>query len=195
MAGVLQVASHGFHSASANEAGEKKEGEAEDVCLEAPGHRNAVRALCVAQDDSLVLSMAAESVKLWNPRSKKCVRTIPSGYGLAGFFCPGGEHAVIGCKGGEIELFDLQHGECLSSERYFPSSASSAAAADQEEGSDKEVYALALNPAQTGFCAGGAARRVLFFDLVQTTHEVGGASKRELSVRVASATSTDEDDE
>ena len=47
--------------------------------VEAPGHRSGPRALALSSDDAVLLSTAAGEVKLWNPRSGACLRSIESG--------------------------------------------------------------------------------------------------------------------
>jgi len=47
--------------------------------LETPGHRSGPRALALSSDDAVLLSAAAGEVKLWNPRSGVCLRSIDSG--------------------------------------------------------------------------------------------------------------------
>lgn len=47
--------------------------------VDAPGHRSGVRALALSSDDAVVLSAAAGAVKLWNPTSGACLRTIETG--------------------------------------------------------------------------------------------------------------------
>ena len=64
--------------------------------IDGGGHRSDVRALALASDDSVCLSAAAGSAKLWNPRTGACLRTMESGYGLCAIFAPGDRHAVGG---------------------------------------------------------------------------------------------------
>lgn len=47
--------------------------------VEAPGHRSGIRALALSSDDAVLLSAAAGAVKLWNPTSGVCLRTIETG--------------------------------------------------------------------------------------------------------------------
>ena len=47
--------------------------------VEAPGHRSGPRALALSSDNAVLLSTAAGEVKLWNPQSGACLRTIESG--------------------------------------------------------------------------------------------------------------------
>ena len=47
--------------------------------MDTPGHRSGPRALALSSDDAVLLSAAAGEVKLWNPRSGACLRSIDSG--------------------------------------------------------------------------------------------------------------------
>ena len=58
--------------------------------VEAPGHRSGIRALALSSDDAVLLSAAAGAVKLWNPTSGACLRTIETGQVLlSSLFFPG----------------------------------------------------------------------------------------------------------
>lgn len=75
--------------------------------LEAPGHRSDIRTVALASDDSMLLSGSNNEVKIWNPRSGACLRTIEAGYGLCALFAPGNRHAVVGTKSGSLDLLDV----------------------------------------------------------------------------------------
>lgn len=75
--------------------------------LEAPGHRSDIRTVALASDDSMLLSGSNSEVKIWNPRSGACLRTIEAGYGLCALFAPGNRHAVVGTKTGSLDLIDV----------------------------------------------------------------------------------------
>ena len=75
--------------------------------LEAPGHRSDIRTVALSSDDSLLLSGSNNEVKIWNPRSGACLRTIESGYGLCALFAPGNRHAVVGTKEGRLDVLDV----------------------------------------------------------------------------------------
>lgn len=69
--------------------------------LESAGHRGGIRAVALSSDDSLVLSAAAEGVKLWNSACGACVRTLQEPqHALCALFAPGNRHAIVGCKVG-----------------------------------------------------------------------------------------------
>mmetsp|Transcript_20504 Transcript_20504/g.32691 ORF Transcript_20504/g.32691 Transcript_20504/m.32691 type:complete len:960 (-) Transcript_20504:107-2986(-) len=118
------------------------------VSLELAGHRTGVRALAVATDDSVVMSTSAESVKIWSASTGRCVRTMPSGYGLCGFFVAGNEHVLIGTKEGKLELYDIQLGELAQS-------------LDAHTGS---VYGVAEHPEHQGFASCSADKTLRFFE-------------------------------
>lgn len=137
-----------------------KKGEEQDTVLaesafgiDVPGHRTAVRALAVAHDDSLLMSLSAECVKIWNTTTGRCVRTMPSGYGMCGFFVAGNEHVLIGTKEGRIELYDLRVGELTQT----------------LEPHTGAVYGLAERPDHTGFVSCSADRSLRFFALTFPT--------------------------
>ncbi|CAL5229844.1 g13253 [Coccomyxa viridis] len=75
--------------------------------IETPGHRAGPRALALSSDDAVLLSAAAGEVKLWNPRSGACLRSIESGQGLCAMFAPGNRHAIVGTKDGAIQILDI----------------------------------------------------------------------------------------
>lgn len=136
--------------------------------LEHPGHRSAVRSLAVSPDDSLIMSTSAEGVKIWNAQSKKCIKTIASGYGLCGFFVPGNQHIIVGTKTGCIELIDLASSTVISSQKFH-------------EGA---IYGLTENPKRTGFVSCAADKTVkefTFFTEVKTITE-GGTSVEQSTV-------------
>jgi len=75
--------------------------------LESPGHRSDIRTVALSSDDSLLLSGSNNEVKIWNPRSGVCLRTIEAGYGLCALFAPGNRHAVVGTKEGNLDVLDV----------------------------------------------------------------------------------------
>ncbi|CAE7239591.1 WDR3 [Symbiodinium natans] len=119
------------------------------LSLELCGHRTGVRALAVAQDDSMFLSLSNEAVKVWSASTARCVRTIASGYGLCGFFLAGNEHVLIGTKEGQLELYNIQLGE-------------QAQTMDAHSGA---VYGLALRPDNQGCVSCSADKSLRFFDI------------------------------
>lgn len=57
-----------------------------------PGHRTDVRALAISSDDQLLASAANGSVKIWNIKTQRCIRTMEGGYALVVRWLPGDRH-------------------------------------------------------------------------------------------------------
>ncbi|XP_071697523.1 uncharacterized protein [Rutidosis leptorrhynchoides] len=81
--------------------------------IELQGHRSDVRSVTLSSDSTLLLSTSHNSVKIWNPSTGSCLRTIDSGYGLCSLFVPGNKYAVIGTKSGTLEIIDVRSGTCV----------------------------------------------------------------------------------
>lgn len=135
--------------------------------LELAGHRTGVRALAVAADDSMFMSLSSESVKIWSASTGRCVRTMPSGYGLCGFFLAGNEHVLIGTKEGKLELYNIQLGELSQS----------------LEAHSGAVYGLAQRPDQKGCVSCSADRTLRFFDFEFTKGSSSSAKLLEQTER------------
>lgn len=75
--------------------------------LELPGHRTDIRTLCLSSDDALLASGSNGSMKIWNVKTTKCLRTIECGYALCSAFLPGDRHVIVGTKTGELYLYDV----------------------------------------------------------------------------------------
>nr|XP_043613156.1 WD repeat-containing protein 3 [Erigeron canadensis] len=76
--------------------------------IELQGHRSDVRSVTLSSDSTLLMSTSHNAVKIWNPSTGSCLRTIDSGYGLCSLFVPGNKYAVIGTKSGDLEIIDVR---------------------------------------------------------------------------------------
>ncbi|CAO1637951.1 unnamed protein product [Parajaminaea phylloscopi] len=80
--------------------------------LELPGHRSEVRALSLSSDDTLLASAdSAGTLKVWNVKTNRCIRTMSCGYALTVSWLPGDRYIVVGCKDGSIMTYDVPAGE------------------------------------------------------------------------------------
>jgi len=129
--------------------------------IDAVGHRSDVRAVALSSDDALCLSTSNTGVKIWNPRSGACLRTIEAGYGLCTLFAPGNNHAIVGTKEGTLEILDVR-----SSSRTAT-----------VEGHHGPVWSFALLPDGSGFVSGSADKDVKFWEW-----ELGSGSPAQLGV-------------
>lgn len=81
--------------------------------IELQGHRSDVRSVTLSSDNTLLMSTSHSTIKIWNPSTGSCLRTIDSGYGLCGLFVPGNKYAIVGTKSGTLEIIDVRSGTCL----------------------------------------------------------------------------------
>ena len=76
------------------------------------GHRTGVRATALAADGRTALACAGDAATLWNVDTGARLRTLDLGsVGLAVAWAPGGRHAVVGGRGGEVLLVDCASGD------------------------------------------------------------------------------------
>ncbi|KAM0835380.1 hypothetical protein ACQ4PT_062969 [Festuca glaucescens] len=65
--------------------------------VEIHGHRSDIRSLALNSEDNLLMPTSHNAVKIWNPSTWDCLRTIDSGYGLNMCICSwqlGADHDV-----------------------------------------------------------------------------------------------------
>jgi len=77
--------------------------------IQLPGHRSDVRTVAISSDNFSILSASAESLKVWNRSSGKCITTITDGveYALCSVFAPGDRYCILGTKAGKLQVFDI----------------------------------------------------------------------------------------
>ncbi|KAG6395141.1 hypothetical protein SASPL_145780 [Salvia splendens] len=114
--------------------------------IELQGHRSVVRSVTLSSDNTLLMSTSHSSIKIWNPSTGSCLRTIDSGYGLCGLFVPGNKYAVVGTKKGTLEIIDVRSGTCV----------------DIVEAHGGDVRFIASTP--DGFVTGSADQDVKFWE-------------------------------
>ncbi|XP_010918696.1 uncharacterized protein [Elaeis guineensis] len=78
--------------------------------IELQGHRSDIRSVTLSLDNDLLMSSSHNAVKIWNPSTGACLRTIESGYGLCSSFVPGNRYALVGTKSGTLEIIDVGSG-------------------------------------------------------------------------------------
>lgn len=118
------------------------------LTIELQGHRSDVRSVTLSSDNTLLMSTSHNSVKIWNPSTGSCLRTIDSGYGLCGLIVPQNKHALIGTKDGAIEIFDVGSGTCIE-------------VVEAHGGSIRSIVAI---PNQNGFVTGSADHDIKFWE-------------------------------
>lgn len=126
------------------------------VAIELQGHRSDVRSVTLSSDNTLLMSTSHSAVKIWNPSTGSCLRTIDSGYGLCGLFIPGNKFAVVGTKGGTLEIIDIRSGTCI----------------EVVEAHGGSVQSISETPDGSGFVTGSTDHDVKFWEY-QTTQKPG----------------------
>ncbi|KAI3473973.1 hypothetical protein Pfo_028547 [Paulownia fortunei] len=122
--------------------------------IELQGHRSDVRSVTLSSDNTLLMSTSHSAIKIWNPSTGSCLRTIDSGYGLCGLFVPGYKYAIVGTKSGMLEIIDVRSGTCVE-------------VVEAHGGSVQSIAATA-----DGFVTGSADKDVKFWEY-QTTQKPG----------------------
>ncbi|KAI6249958.1 hypothetical protein HI914_01569 [Erysiphe necator] len=123
------------------------------LSVELPGHRADIRALSLSSDDRMVASASNGELKVWNVRTRNCIRTFECGYALCCSFLPGDKILVVGTKTGDLELFDV----------------ASAAMLDRIKAHESAIWALQVHPNGQSLISGSADKTVKFwnFNVIQ----------------------------
>ncbi|KAL0094781.1 WD40-repeat-containing domain protein [Phycomyces blakesleeanus] len=156
-AGSLQLAvsltNNAIESYNVPLAQDKSSEEPEDperqFSVDLPGHRSDIRTLALSSDDELLASVSNNLLKVWNVKTRSCIRSIECGYGLCSAFLPGNRHILIGTKTGELELYDIGSSSLVESVKAH----------------DGAVYSMQIRPDKRGFVTGSADKDVKFWDL------------------------------
>ena len=82
------------------------------LSLVAPGHRGEVRAVSASPDGNSMLTVAGDALKLWNVATGSCIRTmqLKENGMCVSFANADGSVALVGCKTGILQAFDLGSG-------------------------------------------------------------------------------------
>lgn len=129
--------------------------------VELPGHRSDIRTLTLSSDEKLIASASNGLLKVWNVKSKNCLRTFECGYSLCTSFLPGDGLIVNGTKAGTIELFDLATSSLLES-------------VDAHEGA---VWSLDVSKDGRMLVTGGADKILKFWEFKIVQEEVPGTTR------------------
>ncbi|CAO0794673.1 unnamed protein product [Mucor circinelloides] len=154
----------------------KEEAEASRLySIDVPGHRSDIRTLALSSDDELLASASSNLLKVWNMKTRSCIRSIECGFALCSAFLPGNKHIIIGTKTGELELYDIGSSSLVESVKAH----------------DGAVYSLQVRPDKRGFATGSADKDVKFwdFDMVQ---DKNSAAKRLTFIHMRTLKMSDE---
>ncbi|KAE8661176.1 putative phosphatidylinositol-4-phosphate 5-kinase [Hibiscus syriacus] len=126
----------------------EKRASTKTLAIELQGHRSDVRSVTLSSDNSLLMSTSHNAVKIWNPSTGSCLRTIDSGYGLCGLLVPHNKYGIVGTKDGKIEIIDIGSGT----------------RSEAVEAHGGSVRSIATIPNGNGFVTGSADHDVKFWE-------------------------------
>ncbi|KAE9590897.1 putative transcription factor WD40-like family [Lupinus albus] len=118
------------------------------LAIELQGHRSDVRSVALSSDNTLLMSTSHNAVKIWNPSTGSCLRTVDSGYGLCSLILPSNKYGLVGTKDGTLEIIDIGSGTCVE-------------VVEAHGGSVRSIAAL---PDRNGFVTGSADHDVKFWE-------------------------------
>lgn len=132
--------------------------------IELGGHRTDIRSVSISSDDRMVASASNGTLKVWNLRTRNCLRTFECGYALCTSFLPGNALVVAGTKSGQIELFDLASSTIL----------------ETIDAHDGELWSLHVSADGTSMVTGGADKKVKFWEFRVSEDAATGQNKLRL---------------
>mmetsp|Transcript_10062 Transcript_10062/g.42315 ORF Transcript_10062/g.42315 Transcript_10062/m.42315 type:complete len:919 (-) Transcript_10062:22-2778(-) len=127
------------------------------MLVDKPGDRGDIRSLTMTSDDSALLSLSsAKTLKVWNPVTGVCLRTIETvGYGLCCKLIAAEKFVVAGFKAGQVQIFDFSSGVevCLA-----------------ETAHNGSVWGIDVPSSDDGFVTCGSDKKVKFWSLAEDSN-------------------------
>lgn len=131
------------------------------LAVDLAGHRADIRSLALSSDDRMLASASNGGLKIWNVRTRTCIRTFECGYALCCTFVPGDKIVVVGTKSGELELFDI----------------ASAAKIGQVEAHEGSIWSLQVHPDGRSLVSGSADKTAKFWNFEVVQEEIPGTKR------------------
>ena len=131
------------------------------LSLDSPGHRTDIRTLSLSSDDHMLASASNGQLKIWNTKTRSCVRTLECGQGLCSAFLPGDRIVLLGTKGGEVEVWDIGTSTLI----------------ETVPAHDGAVWTMAVQPDGKGVVTGGADKTTRFWRFDVVDEEIPGTRR------------------
>ena len=139
------------------------------LSLDLPGHRTDIRTLSLSSDDRMLASASNGQLKLWNTKTRSCLRTLECGQGLCSAFLPGDRIVLLGTKNGEVEVWDISTSTLIET-------------VPAHEGA---VWTMAVQPDGKGVVTGGADKTVRFWRFDVAEEEIPGTRRTTQRLKLA----------
>ena len=137
------------------------------MTLDFSGHRSDIRSIAMVEENDGIITASSDGIRCWRADSGNCIRSVlDAGYVLNVVSLPGGNHAIVSTKTGDIHLIDVQSGRMLESAMAAHTGA---------------VWSLALDPTGDGFASGGADKTVKFWSFELVTDDAVPTASNKLS--------------
>ncbi|KAF2858790.1 WD40 repeat-like protein [Piedraia hortae CBS 480.64] len=139
----------------------------EPVChrslvVDLPGHRTDVRTLALSSDDRMLASASLGQLKIWNLKTRSCLRTLDCGQAFCSSFLPGDRMVLLGTKSGHLELYDISTGTLVEKLAAHES---------------QTVWSMAVHPDGKSVVTGGADKWVRFWRFDVVDEEIPGTKR------------------
>jgi U3 small nucleolar RNA-associated protein 12 len=139
------------------------------LSIELPGHRADIRALSLSSDDRMLASASNGALKIWNVRTRACIRTFECGYALCCSFLPGDKIVVVGTRNGDLELFDV----------------ASASMLDTVKAHEGAIWTLQVHPDGRSLVSGSADKNSKFWNFEVVKEEIPGTKRTTSRLKLA----------
>ncbi|KAK3046606.1 beta transducin [Extremus antarcticus] len=131
------------------------------LSVEIPGHRAAVRTLALSSDDRMLLSASNKQLKIWNTKTRSCLRTLECGQALCSTFLPGDRIVLVGTKEGDLEMWDISTSSLI----------------ERLKAHDGAVWTLAVHPDGKSIVTGSADKSAKFWKFDVVEEEIPGTRR------------------
>lgn len=132
-----------------------------NLAVDIPGHRADIRSIALSSDDRMLASASNGSLKIWNVRTRSCLRTLECGYSLCSAFLPGDKIVVVGNKNGELEVFDIASSTLM----------------DTIKAHDGPIWSLHVHPDGKSMVSGSADKSAKFWNFQVVQEEIPGTKR------------------
>jgi len=133
------------------------------LSVDMPGHRSDIRCLALSSDDRMLASASQGALKIWNTKTRSCLRTLDCGYALCTTFLPGNKIVVLGTREGSLELFDIASSTLI----------------DAIPAHEAAIWAIDLSPDGKSLVTGSADKSAKFWELRVIQEEVLGTTRKQ----------------
>ncbi|KAL9106440.1 MAG: hypothetical protein Q9227_008528 [Pyrenula ochraceoflavens] len=132
------------------------------LSVDMPGHRSDIRCLTLSSDDRMLASASQGALRIWNVRTKSCIRTLDCGYALCVAFLPGDKIVVVGTKEGTLEIFDIASSILL----------------DTLSAHERDIWSLQVHPDGKSLITGSADKTAKFWEFKVVQEEILGTTRK-----------------